>query len=68
MKRFIAIILAVFLIAAFCAPMVFATDTTSATMDDGNGGLVERAVVFYDLQELQDNQSIIRYGRGHSHI
>ena len=59
MKRFIAIILAVFLIAAFCAPMVFATDTASATMDDGNGGLIERAVVVYDLQELQDNPEIL---------
>lgn len=59
MKRIIAIIVTVLLLFALLSPAIFATDTVSATTDDGNGGLVERTVVFYDLQELQDNPEIL---------
>lgn len=59
MKRIIAIIAIALLVFALLSPVIFATDTASATTDDGNGGLVERTVVFYDLQELQDNPAIL---------
>lgn len=59
MKRIIAIIVTALLVFTLLSPAIFATDTASSTMDDGNGGLIERTVVFYDLQELQDNPEIL---------
>lgn len=58
MKRFTIIVTALLVFTLF-SPAIFATDTASATTDDGNGGLVERSVIVYDLQELQDNPAIL---------
>ena len=59
MKKIIVIIVTVLLVFAMLSPAIFAVDTASATTGDGNGGLVERAVIFYDLPFLQDNPEIL---------
>lgn len=58
MKRFTIIVTAL-LVFTLLSPAIFATDTASVTTDDGSGGLVERSVIVYDLQELQDDPSIL---------